>query len=186
MLSTNDISKVSRPFHGVTRHITRRGTTVILLQKMLQIIRTHNVHYHGIIHAFGMTILVILQKEFGVGLSETISKNELFYTIFHTGIPAAYLFFAIWRYCLKTGKNTILTNFHAGVVISFIHPFVYNFFRNIYQFQTISFLGVSVRYMVSLMVISLPVAAAVYLIYRYFYPETEGLGRDDILDDGFL
>lgn len=130
-----------------------------------------------------MTILVILQKEFGVGLSEAVSSNELFYILFHTGIPAAYLFFAIWQFCVNSGKNTILTNFHAGVVISFIHPFVYNFIRNIYQFQTISFLGVSVRYMVSLMVISLPVAAAVYLIYQYFHPETESMGRDDILDD---
>lgn len=152
---------------------------------MLQIFRTKNVHYHGIIHSFGMTVLVILQKEFGVEISETISKEELFYIIFHTGIPALYLFFAIWRYCVNSGKNTILTNFHAGVVIAFIHPFVYNFIRNIYQFQTVSFLGVSVRYMVSLMVISLPVAAAVYLVYQHFHPDTEGRGRDDILDDDF-
>jgi len=153
---------------------------------MLQILRTDNVHYHGVIHSFGMTILVILQKEFGLKTSDFISSNELFYTLFHTGIPALYLFFAIWQYCQNSGKNTILTNFHAGVVISFIHPFVYNFIRNIYQFETISFLGVSVRYMVSLMVLSLPVAAAVYLIYQFVYPNMEGKGRDDILDDGFL
>lgn len=152
---------------------------------MLQILHTKNVHYHGIIHSFGMTIVVILQKEFGITISETISQNEVFYTLFHTGIPAAYLFFAIWQYYVNTGKNTILSNFHAGVVISFIHPFIYNFFRNIYQFQMISFLGVSVRYMVSLMVISLPVAAAVYLLARHFQADKESLGRDDILDDGF-
>jgi len=142
---------------------------------MLQILRTNNVHYHGIIHSFGMTILVILQKEFGIGLSNAITSNE----------SAAYLFFAIWQYCINSGKNTILTNFHAGIVISFIHPFVYNFIRNIYVYQEISFLGVSVRYMVSLMAISLPVAAAVYLTYRHFHPEVKGQGRDDILDDDF-
>ncbi len=152
---------------------------------MIRILRTDNVHYHGIIHAFGMTILVILQKEFGLEISKTISENELFYVLFHTGIPAAYLFFAIWQYCVNSGKNTILTNFHSGVVISFIHPFVYNFFRNLYQFHEINFLGVSVRYMVSLMVISLPVAAAVYLIYQHFHPAYEGKGRKDILDDEF-
>jgi hypothetical protein len=35
------------------------------------------------------------------------------------------------------------------------------------------------------MVISLPVAAAVYLIYQHFHPAYEGKGRKDILDDEF-
>ena len=150
---------------------------------MLQILRTNNVHYHGIVHSLGLSLLVILQKEFGTGISASINNSELFYTLFHTGIPAAYLFFAIWQYCRNSGKNTILSNFHTGVVISFIHPFIYSFIRNIYVFQEISFLGVSVRYMVSLMLVSLPVSATVYLIYNHFHPNIEDKGREDILDD---
>jgi len=151
--------------------------------KLLKFFRSKNVHYHGIIHAFGMTILVLLQQEFL--RNNWIDENALLFSVIHTGIPALYLAFATWHYCIASEKNTILSNFHAGVVISFIHPFIYAFCTNLYRYQEISILGVSVKYMVSLMVISLPVAAAVYLFFEKIYPAAVEKGRVDILDDEF-
>lgn len=114
--------------------------------------------------------------------AEQLFLNPRYYPYFFALLAFTYLFFAVWLFLNRTGKNTILRNLHAGVVLSFIHPFVLAFAESLIKYNEISFLGVSVKYMVLLMFLSIPVAALSYLFYQNGREEVVD-SREDILDD---
>ena len=151
---------------------------------MIELLRTKNIHYHGIIYAFLLTGLALLQRSYSAEAARLLSKEftQQVYWLLNTGAAGLFLAFAMYRYVAKTGRNTILSNFHAGVIISFIHPFILAFAINLIYYGNFSTYGISVPYMVTLMIMSVPAAAAVYLIF-YYRKQEEKRGADDILDD---
>ncbi len=151
---------------------------------MIELLRTKNIHYHGLIYSVLLTVLALLQRRYSSEAARMISAEftQQVYWLLNTGAAGLFLAFAMYRYVSKTGNNTLLGNFHAGVIISFIHPFMLAFAVNLLYYGSFSPLGIAVPYMVSLMIMSIPAAALVYLIF-YYKKQYEYRGSDDILDD---
>lgn len=150
----------------------------------MKFFRYSNVHFHGIIHAILFTIWSYSLRKSLAGGVRFLQKEALeeYFWVFNTLISFVYLFFAIYQYTIASKENTLLTNFHCGVVLSFIHPFVYAFFVRVVDFGQVSFVGVSISYIVSLMIMSIPVALLVFFYRKESIKEEENK-HSDILDE---